>query len=132
MRVFNAKMIGAAAIVMVLQMTSAICDDAAKTVVIVDPQTVAFRQAVTAQKDAAKKIHTLQKDLKAAQKTFDATLEKESAAQDKTIKEKMAAIDRLLGRKAPKIEACKPGEKTPGCVDCAANKGRCVKGFCCD
>lgn len=128
----TAKNVGLLAVLMALQMTGALYAEDAKAAQAVDPQTAAFEQAVSAQKGAVKKIGSLQGDLKNAKKDFDATLEKETATQDKAIREKISAIDRMLGRKAPKIEACKPGEKTPGCVDCAANKGKCFKGFCCD
>ena len=131
MYVFEAKKIGVMAVMMAL-MTGALYAEDAKAAPAVDPQTAAFEQAVATQKGAVKKIETMQGELKDAKKTFDATLEKETQTQDRAIREKIAAIDRLLGRKTPKVQACKPGEKTPGCVDCAANKGRCFKGFCCD
>jgi len=135
MRLVDVKKIGLMAFLMALQVTGALYAEDAKAAVavavVVDPQTAAFEQAVTTQKAAVKKIGVMQQDLKTAKKSFDATLSKESAAQDKAIRENMEKIDNLLGRKTPKVEACKPGEKKPGCVDCVANKGRCFRGFCC-
>lgn len=128
----DTKKIGVLAVSVFVGLSASVFAAEGKSAPAVDPQTAAFEKAVAAQRESMKKIEGMQKELKNTKQSFDATLEKDAAARKRAIDEKISAIDRLLGRKAEKVQACKPGEKTPGCIDCAANKGRCFRGFCCD